>query len=587
LAQVEEEMVRKALVGILLVCLMIEIVLISMSVCVAKESTSLPASPFLKVEIRNLGYDKVYGTEMVRNGSEVSIKVVFTNISKELDESTLSFYSELVGEEGHIIDKVLKSGGSYKLDHQKAGEEVIVSWLGEAPDVRKRTTCTLLNIIQETTEGKYPVIDIAREVSSEAIEDAVIAINKANESIAKATLTIANASKAGIEASDAETSLELANEHLNNSQSLYNEGRPEGAIEEAVWALDFAKEAEDKARAALKSFPLPVTPTPTPPVLPISPEYLYAIPIALFLFLLPFIFYIRGKRKKPATTSPEKLSPPPEQKEIARQKVKEQEQISIPISESITLERTIYDPCKRDFVEKPLPRMKEWINRYDPGAYWFALSIQNNTDRAIEEWGVELETSAALKISEAKIEGIEIEIPHEAHLGLFKILVPKEYGIVIPKGGTQRVYFKLHAEKPKTTYEIRGVFKSIIGEVPIRPKEFKYLCDAWVSPEAVKAELKKIFSEKDAARLANSFRIVQDIRSIYCNTDTTAREINKEFDLLEMYLTEKEFLDEIESVQRRINAELREDERLDGKHVEAVKDFCVRFTEMWIARFLR
>ena len=217
----------------------------------AEESTSLPTSPFLKVEIRNLGYEKVYGTEMVRNGSEVSIKVVFTNISKEVDESTLSFYSELVGEEGHIIDKVLKSGGSYKLDHQKAGEEVIVSWLGEAPSVGKRTTCTLLNITQETTEGKYLVIDIAREVSSEAIEDAVIAINKANESIAKATLTIANASKAGIEASDAETSLELANEHLNNSYSLYNEGKPQEALEEAELALDSAKEAEDKAEAAI------------------------------------------------------------------------------------------------------------------------------------------------------------------------------------------------------------------------------------------------------------------------------------------------------------------------------------------------
>ena len=253
----------------------------------------------------------------------------------------------------------------------------------------------------------------------------------------------------------------------------------------------------------------------------------------------------------------------------------------------IIIERAIYDPCKRDFVEGRLPRMKEWINRYDPGAYWFAVSIQNNTDKAIEEWGVDLEFSSALKIKEAKIEGIEIEIPHEAHLGLFKISVPKEYGIVIPKGGAQRVYFKLRADKPKTTYEISGVFKSIVGEVPIRAKEFKYLCDTGVSPEAVKAELNKTFSEKDAARLANTFRVAQEIRSSYCNTDTKAREINKEFDLLKMYLTEREFLTEIENIQRKIKAELREDERLDERHVEAIKDFCEKFTEMWIARFLR
>lgn len=300
---------------------------------------------------------------------------------------------------------------------------------------------------------------------------------------------------------------------------------------------------------------------------------------------------MRGKRKKPTAISPKKPSPSPEQKEIEKQKVKE-EQTLVPISKSITIERAIYDPCKRDFVERRLPRMKEWINRYDPSAYWFAVSIQNNTDEIIDEWGVELETSSALKVEKAIIEGMEYKIElRETHPEPYKnkyaIGVPKEYGIVIPKGSAQRVYFKLHTEKPKTTYEISGIFKSIIGEVLIRPKEFKYLCDAGVSPEAVKAELKKAFSEKDATRLANAFRIAQDVRNNYCNTDTTAREINKEFDVLKMYLTENEFLDEVESIQRKINAELREDERLDDKHVEVVKDFCEKFTEMWIARFLR
>ena len=88
-------------------------------------------------------------------------------------------------------------------------------------------------------------------------------------------------------------------------------------------------------------------------------------------------------------------------------------------------------------------------------------------------------------------------------------------------------------------------------------------------------------------RLANAFRIIQDIKSLYCNTNTKAREISKEFDLLKMYLTEKEFLDEIESIQRKINAELREEQRLSERHVEEVKDFCEKFIEMWIARFLR
>ena len=106
-------------------------------------------------------------------------------------------------------------------------------------------------------------------------------------------------------------------------------------------------------------------------------------------------------------------------------------------------------------------------------------------------------------------------------------------------------------------------------------------------PEEVRERLRETYPEKDAARLANAFRIAQEIRNNYCNIDTKAKEINKEFDLLKMYLTEREFLDAVENIQRKINAELRDDERLDEKHVEEVKDFCEKFTEMWIARFLR
>ena len=328
------------------------------------------------------------------------------------------------------------------------------------------------------------------------------------------------------------------------------------------------------------AIPMPTTspvPTPTPPpVLPISPEYLYAIPIALFLILLPFIFYARRKRRK-ATTTPEISPPSSEQRE---------EQISPPISEPITIERAIYDPCKRDFVEGRLPRMKEWINRYDKGAYWFAVSIQNNTDKAIEEWGVELETSSALKVEEAKIEGIEIEIPHEAHLGAFKISVPKEYGIVIPKGGAQRIYFKLRAEKPKTTYEISGVFKSIMGDVPIKAKEFKYLCDTGVSPEAVKAELKKTFSEKDATRLALSFKTVQEIDRL-CNTDTKTAEYLDKLSSLKGYTAgfSDTFSNQLAEFSRFMEQEQLD--YLDDEYKVKVRRFCTNLVDVWISEFLK
>ncbi|MCK4347745.1 MAG: RICIN domain-containing protein, partial [Thermoplasmatales archaeon] len=253
----------------------------------------------------------------------------------------------------------------------------------------------------------------------------------------------------------------------------------------------------------------------------------------------------------------------------------------------ILIERAIYDPCKQDFVEGRLPRMKEWVNRYDPGAYWFTISIQNNTDRAIEEWGVDLEFSSALKIKEAKIEGMEIEIPHEAHLNSFKISVPKEYGIVIPKGGTQRVYFKLRADKPKTTYEISGVFKSAItGDVPIRAKEFKYLCDADVSPEAVKNELKKTFSEKDAARLALSFKTIQELDRM-CNQEAKTEEYQDTLSVLRNYT---EGFSDTFSKQLEEFARFMKEEQLgylDDEYKGKVRRFCTNLIDIWISEFLK
>ena len=371
---------------------------------------------------------------------------------------------------------------------------------------------------------------------------------------------------------------------------------PEAVYREYLEEYQGLKYPEDKmvVRPEVEQTPSPtptaaptVTPTPTatpPAVSPISPKYLYIIPIALFIILLPFIFYIRRKRKK--STKPPAEPPKPETEPVKEEPIIKKE-TPPPISESITIERAIYDPCKRDFIEGRLPRMKEWINRYDPGAYWFATSIQNNTDKTIEEWGVDLETSSALNINEAKIEGIEIEIPSESHLGLFKISVPKEYGIVIPKGGAQRIYFKLRAEKPKTTYEISGVFKSAItGDVPIRAKEFKYLCDTGVSPEAVKAELKKTFSEKDAARLALSFKTVQQIDRM-CDKEAKTEEYLDKLSSLQGYTEgfSENFTNQLDDFSRFMKQEQLE--YLDDAYKGKVRRFCTNLVDVWINEFLR
>ncbi|MGB2841158.1 MAG: hypothetical protein WBC40_01570 [Halobacteriota archaeon] len=229
---------------------------LSVSASDAKEETSLPKSPFVSAEIKDIGCDKVSETEMIKNCSEVSIKVVLTNISKEIEESTLSFYSELTEAGGHIsVDgekEALQSGGSYKVEHKEVEKEIVISWSGAAPEVRKQETFTLLNIKHETTEGKYAVVDIEKDVSSEAIKDALNALYKAKEEIDKANWTIINATEDGVDVSDAKTTLDLANEHLRNSLDSYNSGRPGEALEEAELAENHAKKAELKARTVIE-----------------------------------------------------------------------------------------------------------------------------------------------------------------------------------------------------------------------------------------------------------------------------------------------------------------------------------------------
>jgi serine/threonine protein kinase len=98
---------------------------------------------------------------------------------------------------------------------------------------------------------------------------------------------------------------------------------------------------------------------------------------------------------------------------------------------------------------------------------------------------------------------------------------------------------------------------------------------------------------KIAERMANSFRIILEIGTKWCNKNAKLRDINRKYRELKEMIVEEDLIKEMEDDKdlgmaiRKMNAELRDDERLDEKHVEEVKDFCEKFTEMWIARFLR
>jgi len=221
---------------------------LSISVCVAEENPQ-----YVEVSRPSVNYEAISG--MVKNGSEVTISVALTNFSKEIEgnESELLFHSDLKEQVwGISIDDMSKECKSpFTIDHRKVSEAKI-TLTGRAPEVNKRTKeeITLLNITQKIKE-EYPVICVKEYVTSEIIEDAIIAINNANETITKASEAIADAEEAGLNVAGAKESLVLANEYLNNSQQYYNNEQPEEALEEANKALDSAKEVEAKAGSAV------------------------------------------------------------------------------------------------------------------------------------------------------------------------------------------------------------------------------------------------------------------------------------------------------------------------------------------------
>jgi hypothetical protein len=222
---------------------------LSIGVCVAEETPQ-----FVTVESVHVDYDEVQGTEMVKNGSKVTLEVVLSDFSKVIEgnKSGLLFQSDLGVWPSISVDGVPKDYASpFMVDHNE-DEEVRVTLIANAPEAYKRTeNVTLLSITQKIQEKEYLVIEIKRDVSSEIIEDAVNAIFNAGEGIAAANESIANAEKAGVNVDEAKTRLELAIAHFNNANQRYSERRPAEALEEAELALASAQDAAAKAGSAV------------------------------------------------------------------------------------------------------------------------------------------------------------------------------------------------------------------------------------------------------------------------------------------------------------------------------------------------
>ena len=114
----------------------------------------------------------------------------------------------------------------------------------------------------------------------------------------------------------------------------------------------------------------------------------------------------------------------------------------------------------------------------------------------------------------------------------------------------------------------------------------RLLKEAGVSPEAVKAELKKTFSEKDAARLALSFKIVQEIDRL-CNTGAKTEEYLDRLSVLRNYTKgfSDKFTTQVEEFARFMKQEQLE--YLDEEYKVRVRRFCTNLVDVWISEFLK
>lgn len=187
---------------------------------------------------------------MLKNSSEFTVKVTLTptNYSKEIGKTKLFLHSYFIDRGAEPSIWVNGENIGYRNPFEmnpETDEKVEVILSARAPEVSARTPITLLKIVQETSRGKYLVVDIEKNVSSPLIEEALKKIEEAKVEIEEAKKLLSNET---IE--EASTYLETAELHLQRAESEYLAGRPEKALEEARNATENAMLACEKASAA-------------------------------------------------------------------------------------------------------------------------------------------------------------------------------------------------------------------------------------------------------------------------------------------------------------------------------------------------
>jgi len=189
-------------------------------------------------------------------GGDVFTQLVLKETTPSLTGATrLELRTELANPIWNIImddgapETYTRSEFSFVFDHEKY-DTVTIKLSGNAPSVGVKTEKVLIEVTQTAPPPLSTIYTITRYVTSERINEAWDAIQRAESQIARAEDAIVDAENNGVDVTEANEFLATANEFLNSANSLYNASKMNESIAAANSAYDNAVRAYDSARSA-------------------------------------------------------------------------------------------------------------------------------------------------------------------------------------------------------------------------------------------------------------------------------------------------------------------------------------------------
>ncbi|PKL62236.1 MAG: hypothetical protein CVV31_07185 [Methanomicrobiales archaeon HGW-Methanomicrobiales-2] len=321
-----------------------------------------------------------------------------------------------------------------------------------------------------------------------------------------------------------------------------------------------------------------------------------AIVIAILVgsIILYSVYLIRS-------TSEENQDEPPKTKGIQSPELPAQPVESMTAHPSITIERTIYDPLIRDFAissSRQLVNVRDWINCHDPFSYWLVICVHNHGNHPLDEWGIELESSSTLQILETVIEGSDEQVRLQVSnpkpwLQLSTFGVPHNRGIVIPRGGSRRVYIRLGSEACGVSHSIKGRFITSDAEVEIREKQYQHSCDVATLGVAIRQNpgialkytenaLMQRYDHKTVLSYLHTFRLIQEIDT--CCRTKQFEDVNFKLYVLEDALDKMGVSERLVGLVKQLNA-LDIDDGMGGSMLEIkaqrAEKMCKNIVDVW------